>query len=302
MVFLSTIFVFGTGVSLTGSSVFFFISIFFANISLSINSIIAIGASSPYLNPVLNILLYPPCLFSYLKERIFINLSTEVLSCSFENKSFLDCKLFFFPNVITLSGPSHAEEVIEGHPTTLVSASSDSQSAQYVQQLFSNDRLRVYTSKDIRGVELGGSIKNVVAIAAGFCDGTGYGDNTKAALMTRGIKEISCLGLHLGAKSDTFFGLSGVGDLIVTCSSNYSRNRKVGEEIGRGEILENILAGTHMIPEGVQTALSVHQLSKKVNIEMPICEAVYNVLFKKEDPQKAVYSLMTRDLKPEFLG
>ena len=210
-------------------------------------------------------------------------------------------ELHILPKVVTLSGPSHAEEVIEGHPTTLVSASSDSQSAQYVQQLFSNDRLRVYTSKDIRGVELGGSIKNVVAIAAGFCDGTGYGDNTKAALMTRGIKEISRLGLHLGAKPDTFSGLSGIGDLIVTCSSKYSRNRKVGEEIGRGEILENILAGTHMIPEGVQTALSVHQLSKKVNIEMPICEAVYNVLFKKENPQKSVHSLMTRDLKPEYL-
>ena len=210
-------------------------------------------------------------------------------------------ELHILPKVVTLSGPSHAEEVIEGHPTTLVSASSDSQSAQYVQQLFSNDRLRVYTSKDIRGVELGGSIKNVVAIAAGFCDGTGYGDNTKAALMTRGIKEISRLGLHLGAKPDTFSGLSGIGDLIVTCSSKYSRNRRVGEEIGRGEILENILAGTHMIPEGVQTALSVHQLSKKVNIEMPICEAVYNVLFKKENPQKSVHSLMTRDLKPEYL-
>ena len=119
--------------------------------------------------------------------------------------------------------------------------------------------------------------------------------------MTRGIKEISRLGLHLGAKPDTFSGLSGIGDLIVTCFSRYSRNRKVGEEIGRGEILENILAGTHMIPEGVQTALSVHQLSKKVNIEMPICEAVYNVLFKKGNPQKSVHSLMTRDLKPEYL-
>jgi len=201
--------------------------------------------------------------------------------------------------VVTLSGPSHAEEVIERHPTTLVSASTDHQAAQYVQQLFSTNRLRVYTSEDIKGVELGGSIKNVIAIAAGFCDGTGYGDNTKAALMTRGIKELSRLGDYLGAKPETFTGLSGIGDLIVTCSSPYSRNRQVGEAIGKGQLLEDVLAETHMVAEGVQTALSVHQLSKKTNIEMPICDAVYRVLFKKENPEKSVHSLMTRGLKPE---
>ena len=201
--------------------------------------------------------------------------------------------------IVTLSGPSHAEEVIDSKPTAIVSASDDISLAKSVQDLFSTNKFRVYTNTDIKGVEIGGSAKNVIAIAAGFCDGVGYGDNTKSALITRGINEISKFGKAVGANAETFFGLTGIGDLIVTCESIHSRNRKLGELVGRGESLSNILSQSHMVAEGVKTAHSIYNLSAQLDIEMPICDAVYRVLYEGANPINEVDALMTRDLKSE---
>ena len=202
-------------------------------------------------------------------------------------------------NIVTLYGPSHAEEVALRMPTTLVAAGSSVDSAVFVQDNFSSETLRIYTTSDILGVELGGSVKNVIAIAAGIIDGIGFGDNTKAALITRGISEITRLGEKMGANPDTFSGLSGVGDLIVTCLSKHSRNRYVGEEIGKGRTLKKILDGMEMVAEGVKTTESVYQLQKKHTISMPISTAVYNVLYRGKNAQKEVKELMTRDLTIE---
>lgn len=204
-----------------------------------------------------------------------------------------------FSKIVTLSGPSHAEEVIQGHPTMLVSASTNTDAAKEIQTLFSNENLRTYISPDIKGVELGGSMKNIIAIAAGICDGIGYGDNTKAALLTRGIKEISRLGYAMGAETKTFQGLSGVGDLIVTCLSLHSRNRMVGQSIGEGKTLKTILDEMQMVAEGVKSAKSVNQLRQKFDIEMPICEAVYEILFEDKNPRESVADLMKRELRQE---
>ena len=203
--------------------------------------------------------------------------------------------------IVTLSGPSHAEEVIDNKPTAVVASSTQISLAKNAQAMFSTNKFRVYTNSDIIGAEIGGSAKNVIAIAAGFCDGVGYGDNTKSALITRGISEISKLGKKLGANSDTFFGLTGVGDLIVTCASMHSRNRKLGEFIGKGENLSKILSQSHMVVEGVETAHSIYNLSSKLNVEMPICDSVYRVLYEKANPIIEVDSLMTRNLKPESI-
>ena len=204
-------------------------------------------------------------------------------------------------NFVTVSGPSHAEEVLANTPTAIVSASKNISAANFVQKLFSTNKLRVYTNNDLIGVEIAGSAKNVIAIAAGFCDGFGYGDNTKSALMTRGIKELSKLGSCFGARMDTFFGLAGIGDLIVTCGSVHSRNRKLGERIGKGIGLNDAMNRSNMVAEGVKTAYSIKKLSEKFDIEMPICNAVYNVLYEEADPIKEVDILMSRDLKPESL-
>ncbi len=201
--------------------------------------------------------------------------------------------------IVTLYGPSHAEEVARELPTTLVSASTSMTAAESVQRVFANPLLRIYTNDDILGVELGGSLKNVIAIAAGICDGVGYGDNTKAALLTRGITEMTRLGEAMGARRETFYGLSGIGDLIATCLSKHSRNRYVGEAIGRGESLETILAGMNMVAEGVKSAKSIHQLIGKFDVDMPISSAIYNVLFNEHNPIVAVQQLMTRELVSE---
>jgi len=201
--------------------------------------------------------------------------------------------------IVSLSGPSHAEEVGQDLPASLVAASTDLAAAERVQQAFSGPTMRVYTSPDIIGVELGGSLKNVIAIAAGVSDGLALGDNAKAALITRGLAEISRLGVALGADPLTFAGLSGMGDLIVTCDSRHSRNRRTGEAIARGETLDDILAHTAMVAEGVKTATSVHALAGREGIEMPICEQVYQVLFENLGPRDALASLMDRDARPE---
>ncbi|MEA3287352.1 MAG: NAD(P)H-dependent glycerol-3-phosphate dehydrogenase [Candidatus Marinimicrobia bacterium] len=202
-------------------------------------------------------------------------------------------------NIATFYGPTHAEEVVKGMPSTIVAACSNESSAKFIQNAFMSDTLRVYTNTDILGVEYGGSLKNVVAIAAGILAGMGYGDNTLAALLTRGLFEMTRLGVHLGAKEQTFAGLSGMGDLIVTCLSSHSRNRHVGFELGKGRKLNEILAEMKMIAEGINTARSVHQLIQKTGVEMPISEQIFKVLFEDKDPQIAVEELMGRVPVPE---
>jgi len=202
-------------------------------------------------------------------------------------------------NLLCLSGPSHAEEVSKKIPTAVVCASEDSSKSHIVQKIFSNNYFRVYTNDDLIGTEVGGALKNVIAIAAGISDGAGFGDNTKAAIMTRGINEIMRLGLKLKAKRETFFGLSGIGDLIVTCSSEYSRNRSVGVQIGKGRKLKNILKEMKMVAEGVATTKSAYELSKKLSIELPITNQVYNIIFRNKNPHKATELLMLRNLKGE---
>ncbi|MCS7052491.1 MAG: NAD(P)H-dependent glycerol-3-phosphate dehydrogenase [Ignavibacterium sp.] len=203
--------------------------------------------------------------------------------------------------ISVLSGPSHAEEVVKRIPTAVVAASKDLETAKTVQVTFMNSYFRVYSSDDLIGVELGGAFKNVIAIGAGIIDGAGFGDNTKAAIMTRGVAEITRLGLAMGAKPETFAGLSGMGDLIVTCMSKHSRNRYVGEQIGKGMKLKDVLKKMTMVAEGVETTRSVVRLSEKMKIETPIANEVYKILFEDKDPIKATNDLMTRNMKIESL-
>ena len=202
-------------------------------------------------------------------------------------------------DISVLSGPSHAEEVSRGIPTTVVVASDNEETAKYLQAIFSTDTFRVYTSDDVIGVELGGALKNVIALCAGISDGLGYGDNTKAALITRGISELSRLGIAMGAKASTFAGLSGLGDLIVTGTSTLSRNHTAGELLGKGMKLDEVLKSVHMVVEGVNTATAAYELGKKYGVETPIIEQAYNVLYKNADPKDAVNTLMTRKHKSE---
>lgn len=202
-------------------------------------------------------------------------------------------------NISSLYGPTHAEEVVKEMPSTIVAACSDEKSAKIVQKTFMSDTLRVYTNVDILGVEYGGSFKNVIAIAAGILAGMGYGDNTLAALLTRGLFEMTRLGVFLGAKEETFAGLSGMGDLIVTCLSTHSRNRHVGFELGKGRKLKDILDEMKMVAEGINTSRSVHQLIAKTGVEMPISEQIFQVLFEEKDPVNAVEELMGRAPKKE---
>jgi glycerol-3-phosphate dehydrogenase (NAD(P)+) len=198
-----------------------------------------------------------------------------------------------------LSGPSHAEEVARQLPTTVVAASSDPALAQLVQQSFNTERFRVYTNLDVIGVELAGALKNVIGIAAGICDGLGYGDNAMAALMTRGLAEMSRFGVALGAEPQTFVGLAGMGDLITTCMSRHGRNRAVGLRLAKGERPADILAGMSMVAEGVYTARSVHDKASRMDLPMPITAEVYRVLYEGKDPRQAVQDLMVRALKSE---
>ena len=200
---------------------------------------------------------------------------------------------------VTLSGPSHAEEVSRFMPTTLVAASPNLEIAEIVQDAFMNPQLRVYTNPDIIGVELGGALKNIIAFGAGMCDGLGYGDNAKAALMTRGITEMGRLGVAMGAHVTTFTGLSGIGDLIVTCTSMHSRNRRAGRLIGKGYTVEQARKEIGMVIESIDNIEVAYALSKKYNIEMPIVNAVYDVLYNGLEPKKAVTMLMTRAKKSE---
>jgi glycerol-3-phosphate dehydrogenase (NAD(P)+) len=204
--------------------------------------------------------------------------------------------------IAVLSGPSHAEEVSRGVPTLVVCASSNSDTGKWVQKTFMSSEFRVYVHNDVIGVEIGGALKNVVAVAAGIIDGVGAGDNTKAALITRALAEITRLGTKLGADSLTFAGLSGMGDLIVTCMSKYSRNRHLGEQIGRGKTLEEVLSEMVMVAEGVKTTRSAYELAAQHQVEVPIITEAHRVLFQNKDPKEAVYDLMTRAAKSEDWG
>ncbi len=202
-------------------------------------------------------------------------------------------------NVAVLSGPSHAEEVGRGIPTTCVVGAKTFETAHYIQNIFMSPKFRVYTSPDVLGIELGGSLKNVIALAAGMADGLGYGDNTKAALITRGIAEIGRLGMIMGGKEQTFSGLSGIGDLIVTCASMHSRNRRAGILIGQGNSLEEALKEINASVEGVYSAKAAYKLSQKYQVSMPIIDQVNKVLFEGKDVKQAVVDLMERDKASE---
>ncbi len=202
-------------------------------------------------------------------------------------------------DVSVLSGPSHAEEVGRGLPTTIVVGSKKKETAEYLQNLFMNEIFRVYISSDVHGIELGAALKNVVALAAGIADGLGYGDNTKAALITRGIAEIARLGISMGGRIETFYGLTGIGDLIVTCASMHSRNRRAGILIGKGATMEEAMKEVKMVVEGVYSAKAGYALSKKYNVSMPIIEQVNKVLFEGASAADAVKGLMLRDKKVE---
>jgi glycerol-3-phosphate dehydrogenase (NAD(P)+) len=231
---------------------------------------------------------------------VFVSLSKGIEQKTFQRpEEILRAVLGPRTPVAVLSGPSHAEEVARGLPTSVVVAARNPSVAQVVQTALSDEAFRVYTSTDVTGVSLGGALKNVVAIAAGISDGLGFGDNTKAALITRGSVEVARLGTRLGGRAYTFAGLSGIGDLIVTCASRHGRNRAFGEAVGQGGKPEDILASSPKVVEGVWTSRSVAGLSSRLGVEMPISQEVYRVLFKKRDVRKAVVSLMTRSLKPE---
>ncbi len=237
-----------------------------------------------------------------IKNSILVNVAKGI-----ENKSLMTMSQMLKDEIPSLddeqlgilSGPSHAEEVSKRIPTAVVAASKSLDTSKSIQGAFMTSYFRVYSSTDILGVEMGGSFKNVIAIGAGIIDGAKFGDNTKAAIMTRGVAEIARLGVAMGASPETFAGLSGMGDLIVTCMSRHSRNRYVGEMIGAGKKLKEVLKSMDMIAEGVDTSRSASQLAKKHKVETPITTEVYKILFEDKDPVKATTDLMTRDMKME---
>lgn len=202
--------------------------------------------------------------------------------------------------IVVLSGPSHAEEVSKRLPTTITASAKNSEKAEFVQDLFMNNRFRVYTNPDVVGVELGGALKNIIALGAGISDGLGYGDNAKAALITRGLAEITRLGTKLGANPITFAGLTGLGDLIVTCTSIHSRNYRAGYELGKGRHLKEVLDSVGMVVEGVRTTKATFQLSEIHQVDMPITQEIYKVLFADKNPKEAVDDLMTRMKRSEM--
>lgn len=205
-------------------------------------------------------------------------------------------------DIVVLSGPSHAEEVALRHPTTVTVASKNEANAKHAQNLFFNESFRVYTSTDVIGIEFGGALKNIIALGAGLSDGLGFGDNAKAALITRGLAEITRLGTALGANPLSFLGLSGVGDLIVTATSVHSRNWRAGHLLGKGQSLNDILNDMGMVVEGVRTTKAAYQLSEQEQIEMPITRGLYDILFNDKDPQDIVEQLMTREKREELDG
>lgn len=233
------------------------------------------------------------------KGQIIVNVAKGVEEHTLMTLSEIISEEIPQADVCVLSGPSHAEEVGKGLPTTCVVSAEKRETAEYLQGIFMSPVFRVYTTPDILGVELGGALKNVIALAAGTADGLGYGDNTKAALITRGIAEISRLGNKMGARAETFYGLSGIGDLIVTCASVHSRNRKAGYLMGKGYTMQEAMDEVKMVVEGVYSARAAKSLAEKYQVEMPIIEEVNKVLFEDKPAADAVRDLMLRDKKVE---
>lgn len=233
------------------------------------------------------------------KDQIIVNVAKGIEEDTVMTLSDIIKQEIPQAQVAVLSGPSHAEEVGRGVPTTIVVGATKKSTAEYIRSLFMNEVFRVYISPDVLGIELGGSLKNVVALAAGIADGLGYGDNTKAALITRGITEIGRLGMAMGGRYETFSGLTGIGDLIVTCASVHSRNRRAGILIGQGMTMDEAMAEVKMVVEGVYSAKAAMQLAKKYNVQLPIIEQVNKVLFEGKAAEEAVKDLMLRDKKIE---
>ncbi len=234
------------------------------------------------------------------KETIIVNVSKGIDMETLETVSQITERILPGATFVTLSGPSHAEEVALRLPTALVSASKSRVAAECIQDLFSNDFLRVYTNPDVIGVEISGALKNIIALGAGVSDGLGYGDNAKAALITRGIREIAILGIAMGANAETFKGLAGVGDLIVTCTSMHSRNRRCGIMLGEGQTLSEAIEHVGMVVEGAYTVKAAYVLMKKHGLEMPITNELYQVLYENKNAREAVNHLMTRQRKHEL--
>ncbi len=260
--------------------------------------IIVLAVPTQYIRPLLQN--YP---FD-LRDRLIVNVAKgiEIGTHRRISEILLEEALVDLDHYVVLTGPSHAEEVCRRAPTTVVSASLDLRKAEIVQQIFSTPFFRVYTSHDVVGAEMGGALKNVIALAAGMVDGLRLGSNAKAALMTRGLAEMSRLGVAMGANPLTFSGLSGLGDLIVTCISQYSRNRRIGELIGTGLSLDEALRQIPGVAEGVSTVQAVKELATQYHIEMPISSEIYAILFQGKSPHQAITDLMTRDAKPELWG
>ena len=270
------------------------------NITSSLNEavegkdIIVLAVPSQYMRSVLT------RLTAYrLSDKIFVSVTKGIENKTLKRMSEIAHELLGKIDVCVLSGPTIAHEVVQGSPTTIVASSSNTTLAKEIQSVFITDRFRVYTNSDIIGVELGGSLKNIIAIAAGISDALGFGTNAKSALLTRGLVEMARLGVAMGAKRETFYGLSGLGDLTTTCISKYSRNHHFGEEIGKGKTFKEVLKETEMIVEGVATTESAYELAKRHKVEMPIIGEIYKVLYEKKDPKAGVRDLMTRSPKEE---
>jgi len=232
-------------------------------------------------------------------SAILVSTIKGIENSTLQRPSSLLRQLFPRQPIVALGGPCHAEELVQRKPTTIVAASEDMAAAECIQQRLATEFLRIYANADLLGVELGGALKNVIAIAAGICDGLGFGDNARAAVITRGLSEMVRFGVTLGAESATFFGLAGIGDLVATCTSGHSRNRYVGEQLGRGHSLQQIEQSMQAVAEGVLTTRSVHQLATEFQVEMPIVDQVCAVLFAGKSPLEAAVDLMNRPLKAE---
>lgn len=234
------------------------------------------------------------------KEQVVVCIAKGIEDGSFKRLSDVIKEEIPHNPIVILSGPSHAEEVAVGIPTTVVAASHDMEYAKKVQDIFMSETFRVYTNNDMVGVEVGGAVKNIIALAAGILDGIGFGDNAKAALMTRGMSEIIRVGTKLGGKQETFYGLTGMGDLIVTCTSMHSRNRRAGILIGQGKTMEEACSEVGMVVEGVKACKAFHELKEELGVSMPITDMLYKSLFENKNPKECIYELMTRDKKDEI--
>jgi glycerol-3-phosphate dehydrogenase (NAD(P)+) len=263
--------------------------------ALSGKGLVIIASPSQYARAVLK----KARKFNYPKGAIYLSVTKGIETSSLKRMSEIIHEELGSVRFAVLSGPTIAHEVAKGIPTTAVIASHDRRIRELLQDIFITERFRIYTNDDVIGVELGGSLKNIIAIACGISDGLGFGTNTKAGLLSRGLTEISRLGHAMGARLSTFSGLSGLGDLVTTCISPYSRNRFVGEQIGRGRSLAQIKKNMQMVAEGIPTAKSAYKLSLKYGVQMPITREIYNVLYQNKSPLKVVRDLMTRQKKEE---